>query len=167
MQLVHELFIITQSNRHILGVLILKPTETLTYKSSRPRQMTREIADLKQPCRQTQALSSQTNHISVLLHITRCRLCLPTSAINLSLGTSLICQQPLFLLCNTQSTRFYVDTTTPRATGQDPAQRIRGFISSVGRRETHPPTCPPIIMHRALKGMAQGIFCPHAYLPLL
>ena len=142
LQFVHELFIITQSNRHILGVLILKPTEILTYKSSLPRQMTREIVDLKQPCRQTQALPSQTNHISVLLHITRYRLCLPTSVINLSFGTSLIRQQPLFLLCNMQSTKFYVDIT-PGATGQDPAQHIRGFTSSVGRKEMHPPTCPP------------------------
>lgn len=141
LQFVHELFIITQGNRRILGVLILKPTERLTYRSSLPRQMTREIADLKQLCRQTQALPSQTNHTSVLLHRTRYRLCLPTSVINLSFGPSLTGQQPLFLLYTMQSTKNYVDIT-PGATGH---QHIRDFTSFAKRKETHLPACPPTL----------------------
>ena len=141
MQLTHELFIITHSNRQNIFWVSYPETSRKTHI-----QITPPKADDQRDNRSQTALPSQTNHISVLLHITRCRLCLPTSVINLPLGTLLICQQPLFLLCNWD--------TPPGITGQDPTQHtigqwgrsIRGSLSSVGR-ETHPPSCPPAITH--------------------
>lgn len=153
--------------RIYLGVLILKPTERLIQQSLLPKLMSKEMADLRQPCRQTWALPSQTNNTSVLLHIARARLCLPTSVINLSFSTSLICQQAFFLLCNWD--------TPPGATEQDPTQHTMGWQEGVHRgfplfcwKKRGSATILATHCHaQSPLRLVQDILCPHAYFPFL
>lgn len=90
------------------------------------------------PHYQMQALPLYISHKSVLWHIT-----------HPSAGFTPFMQYVIYkILC-----RHY----TPGATRQDPTQHVRGFLSSsAGRRETHAPTCPPTILHRALEGWPRG-----------
>lgn len=120
--------------------------------------MTREIADSTQPCKTAAGPALPNPPLSALVHMTRFRLRLSVSVINLSFGSLLIRQQLLLLLCNWD--------TLPGATGQHSTQHTMEWQGVFTLVSAHPlegerPTAhaaPPTIMHRALKGWSRGSY---------
>lgn len=92
--------------------------------------MTREIADSTQPCKTAAGPALPNPPLSALVHMTRFRLCLSVSVINLSFGSLLIRQQLSLLLCNWD--------TLPGATGQHPTQHTMEWQGLFTLVSTHP-----------------------------
>lgn len=92
--------------------------------------MTREIADSTQPCKTAAGPALPNPPLSALVHMTKFRLRLSVSVINLSFGSLLIRQQLLLLLCNWD--------TLPGATGQHPTQHTMEWQGVFTLVSAHP-----------------------------
>ena len=95
-------------------------------------------------------LSSQTNHVSVLLFITWHALpaCISHRS---ALGSIVICQQSLLLLCTWNTPPGTVRHDLTQHTMGQWGRAISDSLSSY-ERETHPPSCPSASMPWALRG---------------